>query len=522
MKSTKKIFIWLFIILIFSVAVMAAFGDIFNFVKRQPEVKDTSLAKERNYSINAPVISVTAYSNNIAFIKRHGTFNSDENAEVIVLEILNFTQPIKDSLLIYDDKASLKEFYFKDVEKIEEIKENVTPEFEEILNESLGKEIKVKIDNNSFIGKLVWLSKEKDKIGIEYLDGVLFLNLYDVKEFLIPNANVEKREKSENNSVIIPALIIKEIPTYKGMHNLFLSYLREGINWDVNYKFYINSEKDEDFGTLQSWAFVKNNGNENWNNIELKLVVGYPNIIIYYSYRPVYAPAPTYRAQYLKEAAVYEEVGAPFVEEELVPESLGEFCIYSFEEPVTINASESKNLPIFSRDIKFKRKYLWNANLANEVYKIYEINNTLDAPLAEGIFSVYLKGEFEGQDKIKYTAKKASVEVKVAKAPDIIVKKEILERKEEKLPEEYSTTYGRTYATKTYYKVKLSLENHKDSDVTMLIKDEMQSGSEVNLLSSTIKPTEIKLYSLKWDNLKLNAWEKKEIIYEYEVKKYYG
>lgn len=518
MKNTRKIFIWLFMFFVFSVVAIAAFGDVFNFIQPKSEIKEAALQKEKNYSINAPVIAVTVYSNNMAFIKRYGNFNSDENGKVISLEILNFTQPVENSLFIYDDKASLKEFYFKDVEKVEEIKENSTPEFEEILNESLGKEIKVKIDNNSFIGKLVWLSKDKDKIGVEISDGVLFLNLYDIKEFLIPKVNVSKRESSKNSTVIMPTLIIKEIPIEKGTHNLFLSYLRNGITWNTDYKLYINSEKDEDFGTLQSWALVRNNGNENWNNIALKLVVGYPNIVYY---RPFYTPTPTYR-QYLEKALAYEVVaGAPSVEEQLTPESLGEFCVYTLEEKVTMNASESKNLPIFSRDIKFKRKYLWDAKLGNEVYKIYEINNTLDVPWAEGVFSVYLKEEFEGQDRIKYVAKKANVEVKVAKAPDIIAKKEILERKEEKLPGEY-TTYGRAYTTKTYYKVKLSLESHKDSDAVMLIKDEMQSGAEVNLISSTIKPTEVKLYSLKWDNLKLKAWEKKEIIYEYEVKNYYG
>lgn len=507
MVKNKKILILGFAVIFVTFSIMLldaiSFGDITNLISPVKDRGEISITQEQHQDTTAPVIAVTIYGNNIAFIKRQGSFDSDEG-KIIELTISNFTQPIKDSLFIYDNKARIKEWYFKDSKRVEEVKEDITPNFEEILNESLGKEIKVRLfSNDSFSGKLSWL--EDSRIGIEFSNGVLFLNLNDIKEFLIFEANVSKRVKTENKSMIIPELIIKEVPTEKGTHDLILSYLRSGADWEANYRFYTNSENEEDFGTLQSWAFVTNNADENWNNVLLKLVVGYPNIIYY---QPVFQ-------DYYMEKTKAEAMMAPIVEEKLIPESVGEYCVYTLDEKVTINRTETKNLPIFSKEIKFKRKYLWNANLGNDVYKIYEINNTLDVPFAEGIFSVYLKGEFEGQDKIEYTAKESVAEVKVAKSPDVVVKKEILEKNEEKTAEDWP----KRYSTRTYYKVKLSIENHKDSDASLIIKDEMQQGDEVNLISSTIQPGK-KLYSLKWE-IKLKGSEKKNIEYEYEVKNFY-
>jgi hypothetical protein len=520
-NKNKRIIVGGLILLVISSCMVALpFVDIWPFTLRhEEEEKITPTESVSSQNITAPVSEVTIYSNGMAFVKRTGNFDSGGEKGIFELVLSNFTQPIEDSLLIYDDKGSIKEWYIRKSKKVKEVKENFTRSFDEILNESLGKQIKVKLMNNSFTGKLVWLG-QREKLGIEFDGrGILFLNLEDIKEILIYGANVSKRIKTENKTTIIPELVIKEVSLGKGIHNFLLSYLRTGANWRVNYKFYTNSEKEEGFGTLQSWAFVTNNAAENWENVLLKLVVGYPNIIRYY--QPIYKPR--YYEYKAKEAMDIQAIAPPTaVEEEFTPETVGEYCIYTLEEPITINLSQSKNLPIFSKDeVKFKRKYRWNANLGNDAYKIYEINNTLDVPWAEGVFSIYLKGEFEGQDKIKYTPKESLVEIKVNKAPDIVVKKEILEKTQEKGEEVISGGgWPRKYATKTYYKVRLSLENHKDTDATLVIKDEMQRGDEVNLISATIKP-EVKLYSLKWDNLKLKGWGKREIEYEYEVKNWY-
>ena len=496
--------------MVFLIAATTVFGFSMEDIFGSPVGKESVKVSEAK-NFEAPVKEVTIYSNNMAFVRRVGNF--DGKTGIVQINLLNFTQPVQDSLFVYDDKGKIREWYIHDFEKVEEVKDSYTRSFEEILNESIGKEIQVMCSNETITGKLLWVWNEK--LGIEKNGGVLFLNLQDMEGMFVPGIDVSK--KPENKTVVVPELVIKEI-SEQGKHNVLLAYLRSGANWNANFKFYLETEGEEGFGTLQSWAFVENNAQEDWSDVKMKLVVGYPNIVSYIS---PYTTSYNYNRNYAYEKTMDMTIAgaAPAVQESVTQSSVGDYYVYTLDETVSINSSQSRNLPIFSETVKFKRKYLWNANLENAAYKIYEINNTLQVPWAEGVFSVYLGSEFEGQDSIEYTAKEAGVEVKVSKAPDIVVKKETLEKTTEEGYDD-PVNYPRTYTTKTYYKVRLTIESHKTSDATMLIKDEMQQGDQVNFITGTIKP-EMKLYSLKWNNLKLKNGEKKIIDYEYEVKNSY-
>ncbi|HDH41617.1 MAG TPA: DUF4139 domain-containing protein [Candidatus Altiarchaeales archaeon] len=460
----------------------------------------------RSTEIKVPVDSVTIYGNDMAFVKRGTAVDLDKG--ILEIRVLNLTKPILDSLFIYDSKGSLFDWYHH--VKTERVREYVekTLSFDEILKNSVGSEIEVNTySNRSLQGELTWVGA--GRIGILGDDGVLFINRRDIRDIFIYGA--ETRETKEiNKTISIPELVFKE-RSEKGRHDIKISYLTWGANWKVDYKFYTDSDEKTGKGTLQAWSIISNQVGEDWDDVRMKLVVGYP-LVLY----PRAIPTPIRRDYVYKAMAMEAEaaLAAPTVEERFVSESIGEYCVYELMDRVTLKKGETRYFPIFSKEVEFRKRYLWDTSNGEVTYKIYEIENTLENPWAEGIFSVYVKGNFQGQDRIRYTAKKDRAEVKTTKAPDVVVKKTILET--ETFPEYAETYRGKTrYARTTYYKVNLTVENHRDEGIDLRIRDHMTSGHRVELKSSTITPRRI-LNTLIWD-ITMPKGDKKTIIYDYEV-----
>ncbi len=466
------------------------------------------IASEESVSsteIKIPVDSVTIYGNDMAFVKRDTTVELDRS--LLEIRVLNFTKPILDSLFIYDNKGSL--FGWHHIVKKETVQEyvNKTLDFDTILKNSLGSEIEINTySNRSIQGELTWI--DIGRIGILGDDGVLFINRADIRDIFIYGAKT-KETQEVNKTSSIPELVFKE-RSEKGNHNIKISYLTWGANWKTDYKFYTDSDEKTGKGILQAWSIITNDVGENWNDVQMKLVVGYP-LVLY----PRAIPTPI-RMDYVYKGMAMEEVSfaAPQIEERFVAESVGEYCVYELKDRITLKKGETRYFPIVSNEVEFKKRYLWDTRNGETTYKIYEIENTLDNPWADGIFSVYVRDNFQGQDKIRYTTKKDKAEIKTSKAPDIVVKKTILET--ETFPEYTETYRGRTrYARTTYYKVNLTMENHRDEGIDLRIKDHMTSGHQVELKSSTLEPRRI-LNTLTWDITMLEG-DEKTIIYDYEV-----
>ena len=462
--------------------------------------------------INAPVNSVTIYGNDMAFIGRSSVI--DLEGGVIELRIVNFTKPILDSILINDDNGAILEWYHHTRETTTTEYRNKTLCFNEILRDSIGKEISLRIYGNKTVeGELIW--NGEDKIGINLGNGILFINKRDVKEMIIYGAVTEKIiEVNKTNR--IPELIFKE-NSNPGTHNIEISYLAWGANWKPEYKFYTNSEEKRGRGTLQAWAIVTNNI-EDWNNVDMKLVIGYPIVLYPRIIRPPIGFGGVRYALEKATAVAEAEYAPPQVNVQFTQEELGEFYIYTLSNKVTLKNGETRYLPLFTGEVEFNKKYFWDTRQGDTVYRVFEFTNSLPDPWAKGIFSIYINGNFQGQDRIDYVAKNDKVKVKVSKAPDINVKKQTLEKIE--YPESQETIGHKIrYSRTTYYKVNLTIENFRDEEVEIEIKDYMVSGDQVNLKSSTIKPERIHNV-LTWD-LTLRSGEKKSIIYEYEVINWY-
>ncbi|QLJ52481.1 MAG: hypothetical protein Sv326_0306 [Candidatus Fermentimicrarchaeum limneticum] len=454
-----------------------------------------SFAERLNVSVQVPVTDVTVYSNGIAFVKRDRSL--DLTAGELSLLIKNFTSSaVVESVSVSDDKGSVREIArYSNVRTKNETKYLT---FEEILNESIGSNVTALTKNGLKGGVLSWFGS--DRLGITAGNKFTVLKFEDIEEFEAP---ISKYKKDVEVNETEKGLRIDELST-AGSHKISVSYLNPGVSWSANYKYYMTSDTDTGEGTLQAWAGISNNAGEDWKDVKLRVAVGYPHMLSYGS-------LVDYTRKQITNAGgmAYASEAAPAIISDFVSAFVGEYYIYTLSEPATINDGETRNLPLFDGAVKFKREYIWDTAWERP-HKVYKLNNSLDQSWAAGTARIYLNGEFIGEDSIKYTPKLKEAEVTVADVPEIVVKKLV------------NSTSGQEYqhARTTTYKVSLNVENRKDERVELRVRDWMNSGDVVTLLTSNPTAERKEQNKLEW-KITLNKGESRTIEYTYTVTNYY-
>ena len=447
-----------------------------------------------NISVQVPVTDATVYSNGFAFIKRSNTL--DLTGGEISLLIKNFTpSAVVDSISVNDDKAGVRE-----ISRYETIKQRTETRyltFGEILNGSVGSSVRALTKNGWQSGVLSWFSA--DKLGIKVEDKFVVLKFDDIEQLEAPYSKY-KQDVVINETE--RGLRVDESST-GGTHRISMNYLVPNVGWNVNYKYYISSDSDKGDGTMEAWADVSNNAGEDWENIRLKVVVGYPHMFSYYSINSRYDATSAYAPKALSEMAGGSALSS------FVSSYLGEYYVYTLGNPITLKNGETRNLALFENSVKFRRQYIWDTTWTRP-HKVYEINNTADQSWGSGTARIYLGGDFIGEDNIAYTARGKEAEVTVADVPELVAKKQV------------NSTTAPEYknARTTTYKVVLSMENRKEEDVELTVRDWMNSGDVVELSSSTITPKREEQNKLEW-TVHLNKGETGTISYTYTVTNYY-
>jgi hypothetical protein len=470
-------------------------GKIFNAACVLLLIVSLSFADRVNVSVQIPVSDVTVYSNGVAFVKRSNSL--DLTSGELSLLIKNFTSSaVIDSVSVNDDKGGVREI--TRYELIKKKNETRYVRFDEILNQSIGSSVRALTKNGWKNGTLSWFSS--DRLGIEAGGKLVVLRFEDVEELEAPASKYGKDiEVNESER----GLRIDERST-AGAHRISLSYLVPGVSWSANYKYYIPYDTQSGDGTLQAWAGVTNNAGEDWENVKLNVVVGYPHML---SYGSVIDYA---RKQFTNAGGTaYVPEAAPSVISSFVSAFLGEYYVYTLKDAVTLKDGETRNLALFDNSVKFRREYVWNTAWERP-HKVYKLNNSLDQSWAPGTVRVYLAGDFLGEDNILYTAKGKEAEVTVADVPDVIAKKYVNSSTGEEYRDSRTTTY----------KVSLNIENHKDEKIQLTVRDWMNSGDVVTLVTSNPQAERKEQNELEW-KITIEKGESRVISYEYTVTNYY-
>jgi hypothetical protein len=94
-----------------------------------------------------------------------------------------------------------------------------------------------------------------------------------------------------------------------GARDLYVSYISEVPIWKTTYRIVLPSKADEE-ALLQGWAIVDNTVGEDWNNVELSLVSGAPQLFIQQLSQPYYARRPVVPLPQLAELMPQTHEGA--------------------------------------------------------------------------------------------------------------------------------------------------------------------------------------------------------------------
>jgi len=458
-----------------------------------------------NVTLEAPVSDVTVYSNGYGFMVREGT--ADLEGGGTTLKIADFTPNAIVSSVSIADSLGYAESIWRYSDVWNESKTKEAPySLEVVLNKSIGEEVSVKIEGMEVSGTLAWYSDEY--VGVSTGNKTLIYPLDSIDEFSTPVSDlIEEIEYNETKRETGLAFTQDAVA---GQHSYKLAYLASGPSWSAHYKFYIGEEEDSGTGSIRGWAEVSNNVGEDWEGVNLRLVVGNPNIV---------SPSFGFRAKtndYYPQAESmdYYAAGAavPTPAPSVGVSAVSSYYVYSLSGPQMVLGGESRELPLFSSDLEYEREYFWNASIGSStVSKIININNTGDESWAAGVFRVYSGGEFIGENNVGYTQKGDEARVAVSSMPEIEVSKVTVNT---------TTTEGYKSST-TVYEMRLTVSNYMSEDVELRVQDQMRSGDQVTFNSATMNPASLPNRLLEW-NIPIPAGKKKVIDYTYTVRNEYS
>jgi hypothetical protein len=260
------------------------------------------------------------------------------------------------------------------------------------------------------------------------------------------------------------------------------SYLTGNMNWSADYVLTVG--RDEKKADLDGWVTLANNSGVEYRNAKLQLVAG-----------QIHQTAPP--AMPVGKMAIVDEVRA--AAPQFAQEAFSEYHLYTLERRTSIQDNESKQISLLGATGVFVEKHLavegqtyyyrnrqGIGDAVPEPVKIFyrfknEQTSGLGMPLPAGTVRVYQadsKGsvEFVGEDRINHTPKDEQVRVYVGNAFDVVC-----ERKQTDYKKLASDTYEMEY--------RIALRNHKDSDVTVEVREPV--GGDWEVLNSTYKPVKL-------------------------------
>jgi len=213
-----------------------------------------------------------------------------------------------------------------------------------------------------------------------------------------------------------------------GRRRVRVGYLMEMPVWKMTYRLVL-PERGKPL--LQGWAIVENTTDEDWRNVQVSLISGWPISFIQNLYEPFYRRRPVIRPTVEEElqpfipeaaqAAPPEQEGEKVlkamtdlftkmaskaalpdvmrrsVEEMAVGQERGTLFEYRVQVPVSIDRQQSALLPVVNQTVEAEPIALYNpARHAAHPFFGVRLTNTTDLTLMEGPVTVYYEDSYGG------------------------------------------------------------------------------------------------------------------------------
>jgi len=259
------------------------------------------------------------------------------------------------------------------------------------------------------------------------------------------------------------------------------SYLANNFNWNADYVLTVG--RDEKVADLDGWVTLTNSSGVAYNNAKLQLVAGE----IHRTAQPVSRVAMETMMAKSAQASQFQQEG------------FSEYHLYTLGRRTSIQNNESKQISLLNASGVPVEKYL---SVEGQVYyyrnsqgignpipqpvKVaYRFKNEekggLGVPLPAGTVRVYQadsKGgvQFVGEDNISHTPKDESVKIYVGNAFDVVCERKQLD-------------YKKIASNQSEMEYQISLRNHKDSAVTVEVREPV--GGDWEVVNSNFKWTKL-------------------------------
>jgi hypothetical protein len=483
-----------------------------------------------------PLKRITIFKNGTALVTREGKAALKNGAARLPIpaEVLfggywiGATQdnPIK-SLTFQNDK----------LEKDEEVKE-----LWQHLAGNVGKQVTLSLtqkEDKTISGKIVSFEKETMIVKIKQDNGkITFLavsGIYQI-DFTEEVSKTYKEDSVRRMVLIHPEKVTSEI----GLQEL---YMQAGINWIPSYLLKL---KDEKSARLEMKATVENAVDE-IVNAEAELVVGAPQMYfgqkrdpITYDYITVdggqrdnnFQPMNQMlsNASYARSA---DAAGGSGFNSEFSTEGEKSSDLYIYKiGKISLPKNGKGSYPVFATTVEYKDKYEGviedKTNFAYshqcdptennyDVYHSLELKNTAGVPLTTApVMVVTPKEQFLAQDLLKYAPVGGTVDVRLSKAIDIVLKNTEEEAQRiDQAKEIAHRTYGRVVI-----KGVVTINNFQNKEVTVVIKKNLVgtviSQTDAGKIVKGSRVDQNPNSTITWE-IKLPVNGQKVLNYQYEV-----
>src|SRR5882757_8036472 len=263
---------------------------------------------------SVPVKAVVLFSSGVGYFEHFGTVKGSGSTE------LRFkTQQINDilkSLVLQDmDGGKVTTISYPSQDPIAktlrsfQIDITSNPSLGDLLNQLRGAKVKATAGAENLEGTILGLEKKQKPAGDKGTVEVWVLNLISggtirsVELDQVSKLELEDPQLQEELGKALTALSQARDQDKKpvtinfngeGERHVRLGYVVETPIWKTSYRLVMGDAKDPKQAkhSLQGWAIVENQTDNDWNDVQLSLVSGRPISFIQDLYHPIYIPRP--------------------------------------------------------------------------------------------------------------------------------------------------------------------------------------------------------------------------------------
>lgn len=270
-----------------------------------------------------------------------------------------------------------------------------------------------------------------------------------------------------------------------------VSYITSDINWCADYVLIIG--KNQKRGELRGWATIDNKSGIDYNNAQIKLIS---------------------MEEYQKNIEKYEPKMITQSEKRPL-----EYYVHKLDHITTIKDNQKKQINFFDKDINIAEKLVccgdssyfrsyYGMPISHENIEAYlEIENDFGIALPNGKVDIYREDKngglrFIGKDDIKYTPEGEKIILNLGPAFDVMISRR-------------QTVYRRL--TTSLYEIgwEISLENHREKPIEVIIKEPIEGDWEV--ISTSLPYRRINVHTLQFA-INVPANDKNEFGYQVRVR----